>query len=167
MSRARVAVVASLLLVAMAVMVAAQPRELPLVEGRRALSLHGDRYGIVPLDEASVQRTRAVFDKVVRAAGRRPGLVLDLSVLDTPRVVGQALPGGQIVISRGLLDLTGGDDNALAFVVGHELALDSVPARSGLVDEDAHSAVFQALQEAPQRCGLIVNADDLAGAICM
>src|SRR5262249_24925763 len=50
------------------------------------------------------------------------GLVLELSVLDTPRVLGQALPGGPVVLSRGLLDLTGGDDNALAFVVGHELA---------------------------------------------
>lgn len=119
---ALVALVASLLVGAFAGAGLAQPRDTPLAEGRRALSLQGERYGVLGADEPAVQRVRAVFDRVARAAGRRPGLVLDLGVLDTPRVLGQALPGGLVVVSRGLVELTGADDSALAFILGHELA---------------------------------------------
>jgi tetratricopeptide (TPR) repeat protein len=100
----------------------AQPREAPIAEGRRALSVQGQRYGVLPDDHATAQRARAVFEKIVHAAGRPPGLVLEVRVLDTPRIIGQALPGGLVVASRGLLDLAGTDNDALAFVLGHEVA---------------------------------------------
>jgi tetratricopeptide (TPR) repeat protein len=87
-----------------------------------AVGAQGQRYGVLTDDHAVAQRTRLVFDRIVRAAGRRPGLVVDLTVLDTARIVGQALPGGLVVVSRGLIDLVGADDNALAFVLGHEVA---------------------------------------------
>ena len=122
MSRAVAALLTLSFLAAVAGAGGAQTREAPLAEGRRALSIQGERYGIVPPDDTTVQRARSVFERVVRAAGRRPGLAFDLTVLDTPRVVGQALPGGLVVVSRGLLDLTAADDSALAFVLAHELA---------------------------------------------
>ena len=121
MRPARVALLTTLLLTA-AAEAGAQMREPPLAEGRRARTIQGERYGTLTPDDPAVQRARGIFERIVRAAGRRPGLVLELDVLDTPRVIGQALPGGLVVVSRGLLDLAEGDDNALAFVLGHELA---------------------------------------------
>jgi tetratricopeptide (TPR) repeat protein len=121
MRPARVALLTTLLLAA-AAEAGAQTREPALAEGRRARTIQGERYGTLSPDDPAAQRTRAVFERIVRAAGRRPGLVLEIDVLDTPRVIGQALPGGLVVVSRGLLDLSEGDDNALAFVLGHELA---------------------------------------------
>jgi tetratricopeptide (TPR) repeat protein len=100
----------------------AQPRETPLAEGRRALTVQGERYGALSDDHATTRRVRDVFDGIVRAAGRRPGLALELHVLDTPRVIVEALRGGLVVISRGAVDLARGDENALAFLLAHEIA---------------------------------------------
>jgi tetratricopeptide (TPR) repeat protein len=49
-------------------------------------------------------------------------VALEAHVLDTPRVIAQALPGGLVVVSRGLTDLARSDENALAFILGHEVA---------------------------------------------
>lgn len=100
----------------------APAKETPLVEGRRELRVQGERYGTLAGDHPVAVRVREVFQKVVRAAGRRPGLAPEAHVLDTPRVIAEALRGGLVVLSRGFVDLAGGDDNALAFVLGHEVA---------------------------------------------
>jgi tetratricopeptide (TPR) repeat protein len=63
-----------------------------------------------------------VFRRLVNAAGHRPGALLEVHVLDTPRVLAEALPGGAVAISLGAVDLTSGDDDALAFLLGHEIA---------------------------------------------
>lgn len=101
---------------------AQQPRELPLVEGRRALSIQGEHYGTLADDHPTTVKVRAIFQKLVRVAGQRPGLALEVHVLDTPKVVGESLRGGLVVVSRGLVDLARGDESALAFVLGHEVA---------------------------------------------
>lgn len=105
-----------------AVPAAAQPREAPIAEARRALVVQGGRYGTLADDHEMSRRVSGVFEQIVRAAGRRPGLVLEAHVLDTPRVILEAVRGGLVVISRGAVDLTRGDDHALAFLLGHEVA---------------------------------------------
>jgi tetratricopeptide (TPR) repeat protein len=96
--------------------------ETPLAESLRVVSAQGQRYGIVDAGHPSVVRVRGIFERVVRAAGRRPGVVLEVQILDTPKVILEALRGGTIVVSRGAVDLAGGDDAALAFLLGHEVA---------------------------------------------
>jgi predicted Zn-dependent protease len=44
-----------------------------------------------------------------------------LAVLDTPRVGAYSFPDGRVFVSRGLVDLLAGDDEALAAAVAHEL----------------------------------------------
>lgn len=100
----------------------AQPqRELPLAEGRRVFAAQGEQYGTLSDDHPTTVRVRSIFEKLVRVAGRRPGVVLEVHVLDTPKIVGESLRGGFVVVSRGLVDLAGPDD-ALAFVLAHEVA---------------------------------------------
>ena len=98
-----------------------QTRDAPLVEGQRTLRVQREHYGTLAPDHPTVTRVRSIFDKIVRVAGRRPGPVIEIYVLDTPKVVGESLRGGLIVVSQGLVDLAGSDD-ALAFVLAHELA---------------------------------------------
>ena len=99
-----------------------QMKETPLVEGRKALELRGERFGIVPDEHPATLQSRDIFQRIVRAAGRRPGVALELYVLDTPRVIAEALPGGLVVISRGFVDLARSEPNAIAFILGHEVA---------------------------------------------
>ena len=113
---------ATLAFVLMAPWASAQPRETPLAEGRRTLTLQGERYGALPDQDPVTLRVREIFGKIVRAAGQRPGLAFEVQVLDTPKVIVEALPGGLVMISRGTVDLTHGDDNALAFLLAHEVA---------------------------------------------
>jgi hypothetical protein len=89
----------------------------PLAEGRRALTAQGERHGALSDGHVTTRRVRDVFDRIVRAAGRRTGLALGLHVLDTPRVIVEALRGGLVVILRGAVDLARGDDHALAFLL--------------------------------------------------
>ncbi len=113
-ARGLVAVV--LLLAALSAVAAAQPREPPLAEGRRTLSVQGERYGVLADEHPLTARVHRIFERIVRAAGRRPGSALEVHVLDTPRVVAESLRGGLVVVSRGFVDLTRGDDHALAFM---------------------------------------------------
>jgi tetratricopeptide (TPR) repeat protein len=94
----------------------------PFARGQQALGLRGAQYGLLPATSPPVQRVDAVFQRLVNAAGRRPGAFLEAHVLDTPRVLAEALPGGFVVISLGAVDITNGDDDALAFLLGHEIA---------------------------------------------
>lgn len=124
-SRAARGVALTVVLLGLAATAAAQApplRESPLAESRRVLAIQGQRYGTLGDDDPMTVRAREVFGRIVRAAGQRPGLALELYVLDTTRVIAESIRGGLIVFSRGFLDLTRGDDNALAFIVAHEVA---------------------------------------------
>ena len=97
-------------------------KETPLAEGREALLLRGERFGVLPDEHPATVQSREIFGRLVRAAGRRGGVALELHVLDTSRIIAEALPGGLVVISRGFLDLARGDTHAIAFILGHEVA---------------------------------------------
>jgi tetratricopeptide (TPR) repeat protein len=96
--------------------------ETPLAEGRRAFTAQGRRYGELAPDHLISARVLSVFERVARAAGSRAGLALEVHVLDTPDVIAESLPGGLVVVSRGTVDLAGANDDALAFLLGHEIA---------------------------------------------
>jgi tetratricopeptide (TPR) repeat protein len=99
-----------------------QTKETPLAGGRTAVSVQGQRYGTLGDSHAMTMRVREIFQRIVRAAGRRPGVAFEVRVFDTPRVIAEAFPGGLVVVSTGLVDLAGADDSALAFVLAHEIA---------------------------------------------
>jgi tetratricopeptide (TPR) repeat protein len=112
----------TLVVVAQAAIAVAQSKDTPLAEGRHALSVQGERYGTLPDDHPITIQARTIFDKIARAAGRRTGVVMELYVVDTPRIVAEAMLGGLVIVSRGFVDLARGDANAMAFILGHEIA---------------------------------------------
>ncbi|MBP6307812.1 MAG: M48 family metallopeptidase [Opitutaceae bacterium] len=73
-----------------------------------------------PADNAQVQR---VGQRIATAVGNRmPGAQWEFVVFDAPKTVNAfALPGGKVGVYTGLLRLAGNDDE-LAFVIGHEIA---------------------------------------------
>jgi len=69
-----------------------------------------------PTEQARVERiTRRVI-----AASDRPDFIVNVVLLDDARVNAAALPGGFLLINRGLVTMM--TDDELAFVLGHELA---------------------------------------------
>jgi tetratricopeptide (TPR) repeat protein len=101
---------------------------------------------LTPADDPLVQRARSIFDRVLQAAGTRPGVVPRLFITKRdPWGISLpiALPDGWIVLSKRVLELcyqqpAYGDDR-LAFVLGHELA-------HQLADDFWHLKFFQALE---------------------
>jgi tetratricopeptide (TPR) repeat protein len=92
-----------------------------LGQAQRALQIQGAHYGTLPDADPAVVRTRAIFRKLTRVAGA-PGGTLTLHVLATPKLIAQAYDQGVIIVSRGLVQRFDGDDDALAFILGHEIA---------------------------------------------
>lgn len=74
----------------------------------------------VDVDPVAVARVRAVGRRLVSMAPDRK-LPYEFHVVDSPEVNAFALPGGFVYVYRGLLQLLPNED-ALAFVMGHELS---------------------------------------------
>lgn len=96
--------------------------ETPFSQALQALQREVDQYQILPDTHPIVLRVKDVFRRIVRVSGKRPGMTLEVFVLDTSRVLAYALPNGYVVITRGAAELAGSDDNALAFLLAHEVA---------------------------------------------
>ncbi|MDE2179458.1 MAG: tetratricopeptide repeat protein [candidate division NC10 bacterium] len=96
--------------------------EAPFSRGQRAVNLQGEQYGTVPITDPVARRVNDVFAKLIRVSGKRPGAVFEVYLLNTQKILVQAMPGGAVLISRGAADLTNGDDHALAFLLAHEIA---------------------------------------------
>ncbi len=75
------------------------------------------------LDESSddAKRVKRIGERLLAHTDVRPGVPYSFRVLDTKDVNAVSLPGGPIYIFRGLIDLIGEDDDALATVIGHEI----------------------------------------------
>jgi predicted Zn-dependent protease len=72
---------------------------------------------------ARVQRIYARLLPVARQQTRRSRhLPWSLTVLDAPQVEAMALPGGQVLVSEQFVESGGYGDEALAFVLAHEMA---------------------------------------------
>lgn len=66
------------------------------------------------------ERVRQIGQKLV-AVGKQKPFEYSFKVLDEDDVNAFALPGGPIYVFRGLLEMLGNDDDALACVLGHEM----------------------------------------------
>jgi len=75
----------------------------------------------VDTDSSDAQRVRRISERVLLHAERRSGVPYSVKVLDMKDVNAVSLPGGPIYVFRGLLDLLGDDDDALACIIGHEI----------------------------------------------
>lgn len=74
--------------------------------------------------DADTQKRLDLADAILRKLATAPGvpaIPYRLSLLDETQPNAFALPGGTVAITRGLLDLLGDDEIALAFVLAHEL----------------------------------------------
>lgn len=96
--------------------------EAPFSQGQRALGGQGEQYDVLPATHPLAHRVEGIFARLLRVSGKPPGASFEVYVLDTPKILVQALPGGAVMISRGAVDLAGRDDDALAFLLAHEIA---------------------------------------------
>ncbi len=67
------------------------------------------------------KRVTRIGERLLPHTDQRPGVPYSFKVLDDKTVNAVSLPGGPVYVFRGLLDLVGDDDDALACVMGHEI----------------------------------------------
>jgi beta-barrel assembly-enhancing protease len=73
----------------------------------------------VDTTSADAERVRRVGTKLISHMDRRD-VPYSFKVLDAKEINAFSLPGGPVYVYRGLLDMMGDDDDALACVLGHE-----------------------------------------------
>lgn len=66
-------------------------------------------------------RVKRIGERVLAHSDQLPGVPYTFKVLDMKDINAVSLPGGPVYVFRGLLDLVGDDDDALACVIGHEI----------------------------------------------
>lgn len=99
-----------------------------------------------PTDDSRAARAHKIFSRVLKAAGRRPGVVPRLFIVGNESAyipLAFAIPDGGIIISKKVLDIcyaeeTMGDDR-LAFILAHEIA-------HQLKDDFWHMRFFEAVE---------------------
>jgi tetratricopeptide (TPR) repeat protein len=102
---------------------------------------------IAPESNARVERAQRIFARLVRIAGRRPGVEPRLHVIkeSTAGALPIAIPDGWVVLSRRVIDdcyrEPGHGDDRLAFVLAHEIA-------HHMQDDFWHMKFFQAIEAA-------------------
>ncbi len=67
------------------------------------------------------RRVAEIGARIIEHNDKRPGVPYSFKVLDLKEINAVSLPGGPVFVYRGLLDLLGRDDDALACVIGHEV----------------------------------------------
>jgi beta-barrel assembly-enhancing protease len=75
----------------------------------------------VDTTSTDAERVRRIGERLVIHTDQRAGVPYSFKVLDMKDVNAVSLPGGPIYVFRGLLDLVGDDDDALATVIAHEI----------------------------------------------
>lgn len=79
------------------------------------------QYGGLLRDEAATRRVNLV-GRALAYYSSRPALEWKFGILDSPSFNGFSAPGGFVFITRGLYELCGDSDDALAAVLAHEIA---------------------------------------------
>lgn len=77
------------------------------------------RYKVDAKSEDCV-RVRTIGARIAEHSDARPGVPYSYKVLDIKDVNAVSLPGGPVYVYRGLMDLVGKDDDALACIIAHE-----------------------------------------------
>lgn len=82
--------------------------------------------GLLNRDAPQVQRVRAIARRLI-PHGRRfnaesDGWAWEVNVIDSPAVNAFCMPGGKIMVFRGIIDKLQLSDDELAAVIGHEVA---------------------------------------------
>ena len=72
-------------------------------------------------DSEDAKRVRRIGERIIGHTDARENVPYSFKVIDTKDVNAVSLPGGPIYIFRGLIDLLGDDDDALAGVLAHEI----------------------------------------------
>ncbi len=72
-------------------------------------------------DSEDAKRVRRIGERLVGHTDAREGVPYSFKVIDGKDVNAVSLPGGPIYVFRGLIDLLGDDDDALAGVLAHEI----------------------------------------------
>jgi predicted Zn-dependent protease len=96
------------------------PEEERLIGESVALEIVG-KYGGLVRDEAIARRVNLVGQALAYYSSR-PVLNWKFAVLDSPTVNGFSAPSGFVFITRGLYELAGESDDALAAILAHEIA---------------------------------------------
>jgi tetratricopeptide (TPR) repeat protein len=120
-----------------------------------------------PRDDPRAHRAHKIFNRVLNAAGQRPGVVPRLFITKTDPwniALPIALPDGWVVLSQGALDIAYRDpqrgDDRLAFVLAHEIA-------HQLKDDFWHMKFFQAIDASkagdPQQDQILEEVRSIAG----
>lgn len=103
---------------------------------------------LAPESNPRVARAYQIFQRVLRAAGSRRGVVPRLVVIKDKSLTVMAIPDGGVILSTGALERcyrgSAYGDDRLAFVLGHEIA-------HQLKDDFWHMKFFQAVDEARAR----------------
>lgn len=88
--------------------------------GQWAVRALASRHGVAA-EPKLVQRVAAVADRLRPVVRKRPDLLYTVEVLNTREKGACAYPGGYVVLTKGLIELTA-DDAELALVIAHEFA---------------------------------------------
>lgn len=96
------------------------PEEERLIGESVALEIVG-KYGGLVRDEA-ISRRMNLVGQALAYYSSRPVLNWKFAVLESPSINGFSAPSGFVFITRGLYELAGDNDNALAAVLAHEIA---------------------------------------------
>jgi beta-barrel assembly-enhancing protease len=76
----------------------------------------------VDKDSPDAERVKRIAQRLMAHDEARPGVPYAFKVLDVNEINAVSLPGGPVYVYRGLLDVIGDDDDALACVIAHEVA---------------------------------------------
>ncbi len=72
------------------------------------------------VDDPALQTRIEAMVRTIAAASDRPDVVFNVTILDTPEINAAALPGGFLLINKGLIDSM--PEDQLAFVLAHEVS---------------------------------------------
>ncbi|MGD8561713.1 MAG: M48 family metallopeptidase, partial [Desulfarculaceae bacterium] len=88
--------------------------------GAQNFPLYTQKMGGKPADDKDLQGYVNNLGRKLAATSHRPNLPWEFNVVNHSSVNAMALPGGKIMVTRGLLNKLNSEDE-LAFVLGHEI----------------------------------------------